>query len=156
MPHPLHHFLVNSILAAGLYLLNLADSTAALTIVAAGVLIDMDHLPEIVGKNFREMIRPSVFFNIRKFKDASKKSRQNYLLLFHTVEFLALFFALSFFVPVLLFIAVGFMAHVMTDFFYTMYIKKVLKEDSGHLHKYWFLTPFILHWSIRADDVSRK
>ena len=156
MPHPLHHFLVNSILAAGLYLLNLADSTAALTIVAAGVLIDVDHLPEVVGQNFREMLRPSVFFNIRRFKDAAKKSRQNYLLLFHTVESLALLFALSFFVPALLFIAVGFLVHVVTDFLYTAYVKKVLKEDNGHLHQHWFLTPFILHWSLRTDDVQQK
>ena len=138
-----------------LYLFGMIEAVPSLIVTLSAVLIDIDHLPELANKSFRELIKPGVFFSRSRFLAKAKHSFQTYLLLFHTVEFVMLLFVISFFVPIIFFIALGFALHILQDFIsqYGYFIPS--QEKNLHAVKYWFLTGFILRKSFRAPDHSQ-
>ena len=104
--------LVSGILAAALYPF---FSWNILIIFAGGVLIDIDHYLWYVYK-FKKI---SLFECYDYFIDGMRKDRINknlgILLIFHTIEFIAMMLALSFFNELALIFTIGLLSHYLLD-----------------------------------------
>jgi hypothetical protein len=102
-----HHLLFSLILAAALYPV---FSTSVWILVAAGVLVDIDHY----------------FIYIKKFKNFSLRKAHKFFMqaeecsefypMFHLIEFVAILFALSFFFEFALIALIGAVGHLALDF----------------------------------------
>ena len=78
--------------------------------VLASVLIDVDHIPFFVKKktlSYEKLMSPA---------DGDKKNLwKGVLFLFHTVEFNLLLIGLGILYPVVFFVSIGFVFHILTD-----------------------------------------
>ena len=86
-------------------------------VMLASVLIDIDHLWLLFSEdaftlNKIRLLNANIYLSYKENPDHSFKGA---LYLFHTVEFIVLLAALSFWQPVLLLIASGFSFHVVSD-----------------------------------------
>lgn len=115
------HVIISSILAAVLYP---AFGWKVLLILVGGVLIDIDHYFLFVYK-YKKF---SLFECYKFFTIEAEKNKWKYIsssiLVFHTIEFLALMILLSFFNHLVLIFTIGLLGHYVLDLIWHLLVPK--------------------------------
>ena len=126
------HLLISLIIAVAFYPLH---SWKVVFIIVGGVLIDIDHYFWYVYKYKELSIIKSYKFYIKNINENNFSNVFGILLAFHTIEFLLLMLALSFYNQFVLIFTIGLLSHYVLDLIYLCFIPKRLIVN--HSIIYW-------------------
>jgi len=122
---PKAHFVLGFLFAAVLFcLFPDIGLIGALIIWASSVLIDVDHYTWYVSKGKDFSLRKAYNYDVLKGQKMAKLSREernkykNEILFLHGFEPLLAIYLLSFIWPILFFVFIGFVYHLLTDIYY--------------------------------------
>ncbi|HLC89146.1 MAG TPA: hypothetical protein VJG49_03855 [Candidatus Nanoarchaeia archaeon] len=125
------HFIVSAILAIVLYPV---FGPLALIAMVGGFLIDVDHLFSYAAK-FRSLnIKKAYSYHrncscLKAGKDGERKGPMIHI--FHTLEFLVLCIALSFYSPLMLIFTLSLLIHLLLDLINGFFIFKRIKAEQA-------------------------
>ncbi len=118
--------------------------THPLIFVMSSVLIDLDHVYEIVAsKDFKK----AHIYNIFSFNTINYIEPQKQIHILHTFEILALLFVLGNFHFIFKWIFLGFLFHMMLDAIGNVYNRNFKKYGAKNWLKHWFLTYYLLKFA---------
>ncbi|MBI2653773.1 hypothetical protein HYX02_03080 [Candidatus Woesearchaeota archaeon] len=109
---PLTHLFASAIIAAALYPM---FGWKAILVVASGFLIDIDHYLWYIFKHKNINIIDCYQYYIDGLDKEKYKKNLGILLIFHTIEFLLIMTALSFYSDLFLLFTIGLLAHYLLD-----------------------------------------
>jgi len=87
---------------------------ALFIILASSILIDVDHWFAYVKEKKNYSVSAAYRWCVNNAQE-HKKEKKQFLCIFHTVEFMALMFILSFFSNIIFYITIGFSFHLLID-----------------------------------------
>lgn len=134
------HFLVSLIIALFLYPF---FGWKVLFILVGGVLIDIDHYFWYVFKFRKLNIIHCYKFFLERFDKIKIKELIGSLLIFHTVEFLAIMIIFSFFSEIIFFSLIGLISHYVLDLIFLYTVPKQL--IANHSITSWIIKNKILN-----------
>lgn len=109
---PLAHLLASTIIAALLYPI---FGWKVISIIAGGVLVDIDHYFWCIFKHKNLDVIDCYKYYIDGLDKEKYKKNLGILLVFHTIEFLLIMIILSFYNNLFLFFIIGLLAHYLLD-----------------------------------------
>ena len=133
--HTLIHLLIAILIA---FILGLAALPLSVFLLAS-ILIDIDHILEI---KYIKKVKKKFIFNPLK---SNYETLQRSLHLFHTFEIITLLLIISIFIPIVFYISLAFIIHLLIDAIGNLMNKNYKNKN---WIKYWFLFYYIKNKSL--------
>ena len=118
---PKSHILIGIIISGLLYFLNIVPLLPVVMIFLSSILIDVDHYLYYIFQEKDVSLKKAYkwyLMRLKKYRKLSNKEKdkhKNFLLIFHGIEPLLIIYILSIYFPVLFWVFIGFIIHLITD-----------------------------------------
>ena len=121
--YPRYHILLGLLFSLTIYLLFPITIIQASLLFLSSFLIDVDHYLFYIWRKKDFSLKNAYNYHIQLGK-INPKNKKPAMMIFHTAEFIILLAILSYFIPILTFILIGLLFHLILDMFHHLTSKE--------------------------------